>query len=138
MALGSQPLNTISIAPWTGMAATSNVNKIVAVSANQIDTAKAGIALALTSKVPVGILSNNPGVDSAGDPKGGSVVTAGVYDVVSDGSGTTIAVGDPLASNGSGVATKCQTAGWPMIGIALEESQTNGLKIPCAIAPGVF
>lgn len=66
-----------------------------------------------------------------------SVRLLGLTYVVTDGSGTAIAAGDRLKSNGSGKLVKSATNGDLVLAIALDASTANGTEIR-AYLPGVF
>ena len=82
---------------------------------------------------PFGVLQNNP-------KTGGAAVLRilGISKVVSDGSGTAIAYGDPVGIDDSGRAVKIATPDQPMIGVALDASSAAGTIIPVALRPWGF
>lgn len=75
----------------------------------------------------VGILQNKPnqGQEASVALVGGP----GISKVLSDGSGTAIAVNDPLKTNASGIAIKAVTAGDWVIGHATEASSAANIII---------
>jgi len=76
--------------------------------------------------VPIGILQNDPGVNQAATvARGGK----GVSKVVSDGSGTAIAVGDFIGTNASGRGVKKTANNDWIVGRALDASSANGVVI---------
>ncbi len=78
---------------------------------------------------PLGVLQNNP-------PSGGEarVRRRGRSKVVSDGSGTAIAVGDPVRSDTAGKAVKA-TTGQVYAGMSLSASAASGTIIEVDLEP---
>lgn len=92
-----------------------------------------GLPTAATDRC-IGILQNKPNTGEAA-----AVLIMGRSPVVSDGSGTAIAVGDLIGPNASGVMVKKATADFNVLGMAVEASTTNGAVISALIfGPGVF
>lgn len=82
----------------------------------------------------IGVLTNKPNTNEAGQ-----VVIMGRAEVVSDGSGTAIAVGDFIGPNSSGKAVKKETADYRTIGIACQASSADGTVIEALLfGPGAF
>lgn len=80
----------------------------------------------------VGVLQNKPESGEAAQ-----VMQLGVSKVVSDGSGTAIAPGDPLISDASGRAVKSDgTTGHKVIGYATEPSTAAGTIIGIDLTRG--
>lgn len=71
-----------------------------------------------------GVINNAPKANQAA-----SLQVLGIAKVVSDGSGTSIAVGDRLAADTSGRVVKTTTVDRPVIGIALDASTAAGSVI---------
>lgn len=79
-----------------------------------------------------GVLVNAPKSGQAA-----SVQTDGIAKVVSDGSGTAIAAGDPLASDGSGRVVKNATTDRLGVGVAMDASTAAGTVIRVKLAIGI-
>ena len=62
----------------------------------------------------------------------------GIAPVVSDGSGTAIAVGDYVGPSSAGKAIKKATADNSVAGIALDASSADGTVIRVLLLPGAF
>lgn len=73
---------------------------------------------------PLGVLRNKPKAGAGAD-----VRILGISEVVSDGSGTAISVGDDVGTNGSGKAVKKTTNNDLALGIALSASSADGTII---------
>lgn len=74
-------------------------------------------------------------------PKSGEAATVritGIAEVISDGSGTAIAVGDYVGSNSSAKAVKKATADYSVCGQAMDASSTDGAIIRVLLTPGAF
>lgn len=89
------------------------------------------IAAAATD-LSIGVLQDKPKSGEAG-----RVRVLGISKVVSDGSGTAIAVGDRVGPNSSGKAVKKATADYNCIGIALDASTADGTIIRVLLIPGL-
>jgi hypothetical protein len=84
--------------------------------------------------IPWGVLQNKPLSGGAAQ-----VRMLGISMVVSDGSGTAIAVNDWIGPNSSGVAVKKATADYSVCGIAMDASSASGTVIRVRlIGPGFF
>ena len=81
----------------------------------------------------IGVLLNEPESGEACD-----VIGYGAAKVVSDGSGTAIAIGDPLKSDADGKAVKADTDKDHVIGYALKASAADGDIIPIILAPSTL
>ena len=79
-----------------------------------------------------GVLGNAPKANQAAE-----VITDGIAKCVSDGSGTSIAAGDPLAADTSGRVVKNVTADRLGIGVAMDASTAAGTVIRVKLAIGV-
>lgn len=79
-----------------------------------------------------GVLVNAPKSAQAA-----SVQTDGIAKVVSDGSGTAIAAGDPLGADTSGRVVKNVTADRLGIGVAMDASSAAGTVIRVKLAIGI-
>lgn len=80
-------------------------------------------------------------VDGGGPVTGAavSVRILGMAEVVSDGSGTAIAVGDRVGPNTAGKAVKKATADYSVCGVAMTASSADGTIIQVLLTPmGVF
>jgi hypothetical protein len=80
----------------------------------------------------LGVLINAPKSGQAAE-----VQTDGIAKVVSDGSGTAIAAGDPLAADSSGRVVKNATTDRLGIGVALDASTAAGAVIRVKLAIGI-
>ena len=90
----------------------------------KLDAAGAGkVNLCGASDIPVGALQNRP---RAGDAAAVITLSGAVAKVVSDGSGTAVAVGDTIGANAHGKAIKKAASGNWYLGIALEASSQDG------------
>lgn len=87
--------------------------------------------MAANTDLCFGVLVNAPKASQAA-----SVQTDGVAKVVSDGSGTAIAVGDRLASDASGRVVKNTTADRLVIGVAMDASTAAGAVIRVKLTLG--
>lgn len=87
---------------------------------------------AATDRV-TGVLQNKP----AAAGRAAKVRKLGESMVVSDGSGTAIAIGDVIGPNTSGKAVKKATADYNGAGIALDASSTDGAVIRIDLQPGL-
>ncbi len=87
---------------------------------------------AVTDRV-IGVLRSKPKAGEVAD-----VRIHGIAKVVSDGSGTAIAVGDYVGVNAAGKAVKVTTPDRPVFGIALEASSADGTIIAVQLTPGAF
>lgn len=81
----------------------------------------------------IGILQDKP----AAAGRRGKVRILGISQVVSDGSGTAIAIGDRIGPNSSGKAVKKATADYNAAGIAMDASTTDGAVIRILLIPGL-
>lgn len=79
-----------------------------------------------------GVLTNAPKSGQAA-----AVQTDGIAKVVSDGSGTAIAAGDPLAADTSGRVVKNATADRLGVGVAMDASTAAGTVIRVKLAIGI-
>jgi|SaaInl7_100m_RNA_FD_contig_21_2746725_length_1215_multi_10_in_0_out_0_2 hypothetical protein len=115
-------LGVLSFVSSTNLSATTNVGKLVVASATEgmIELANA------TADEPVGVLQNMPPDQTAAQVTG---VSGAIYEVVSDGSGTSIAIGDWLGVDSSARVVKAETDNYIVVGQALQGSQTANLKI---------
>lgn len=95
-------------------------------TANSVDVASAATDLC------IGILQNKP---TSGH--GANVRHLGISKAVSDGSGTSIGIGDRVGPNSSGKIVKKATADYNCIGIALAASTADGTIIPVLMLPGL-
>lgn len=91
---------------------------------DQVDVADAA------ADVVIGVLQNDPKAGEAAQ-----VRVLGISKVVSDGSGTAIAVGDRIGTNASGKAVKKATADFGVSGIALDASSADGTIIRTLLTP---
>ena len=80
----------------------------------------------------IGVLMNKP--NAAG--LAADVRILGIAPVVSDGSGTAIAVGDLVGPSSAGKAVKKATADYSAAGIALDASSADGTVIRVLLIPG--
>jgi len=80
----------------------------------------------------LGVLQNAPKANQAAE-----VATDGVCKAVSDGSGTSIAAGDPLAVDANGRVVKNATADRLGVGVAMDASTAQGTVIRVKLAIGV-
>lgn len=87
--------------------------------------------MAANTDLCFGVLTNAPKANQAA-----SCQTDGVAKVVSDGSGTAIAAGDRLASDGSGRVVKNVTADRLVIGVAMDASTAAGAVIRVKLTLG--
>lgn len=78
----------------------------------------------------IGILINKP---KAGEMA--EVGIMGIFEAVSDGSGTAIAAWDYVGTNASGKLVKKATADYGVLGQALDASSADGTRIRVMIAP---
>ena len=81
-----------------------------------------------------GVLMNKP----AAAGLAADVRVLGIAPVVTDGSGTSIAVGDYVGPNSAGKAVKKATADYSVAGIALDASSADGTVIRVLLLPGAF
>ena len=81
----------------------------------------------------IGVIQNNPVAGGAA-----TVRILGKSQVISDGSGTAIAIGDYVGPNSSGKAVKKATADYSAIGIALQASSADGTIIEVLLMPGLW
>ena len=82
----------------------------------------------------IGVLMNKP----AAAGQAADVRILGIAPVVSDGSGTAIAVGDYVGPSRAGKAVKKATADNNLAGIALDASSADGTVIRVLLTPGAF
>jgi hypothetical protein len=82
----------------------------------------------------IGVLMNKP----AAAGQAADVRILGIAPVVSDGSGTNIAVGDYVGPSSAGKAVKKATADYSVAGIALDASTADGVVIRVLLLPGAF
>lgn len=82
----------------------------------------------------IGVLMNKP----AAAGLAADVRILGIAPVVSDGSGTAIAVGDTVGPNSAGKAVKKATADYNVAGIALDASSADGTVIRVLLIPGAI
>jgi hypothetical protein len=80
----------------------------------------------------IGVLMNKP--NAAG--LAANVRILGIAPVVSDGSGTAIAVGDYVGPSSAGKAVKKATTDYSVAGIALDASSADGTVIRVLLMPG--
>ena len=80
----------------------------------------------------IGVLMNKP----AAAGQAADVRILGIAPVVSDGSGTAIAVGDLVGPSSAGKAVKKATADYSAAGIALDASSADGTVIRVLLIPG--
>jgi hypothetical protein len=80
----------------------------------------------------IGVLMNKP--NAAG--LAANVRILGIAPVVSDGSGTAIAVGDYVGPSSAGKAVKKATPDYSVAGIALDASSADGTVIRVLLMPG--
>ena len=81
----------------------------------------------------LGVLLNKPKLGQAAQ-----VRVLGIAPMVSDGSGTAIAVGDRVGPNSSGKAVKKATADYAVGGIAMDASSADGTVIRVLLTPGAY
>lgn len=81
--------------------------------------------------VAIGVLQNKPNSNQAAN-----IRILGIAEVISDGSGTAIAIGDQVGPNSSGKAVKKATADYSVAGIALDASSADGTIIRVLLLPG--
>lgn len=81
----------------------------------------------------IGVLRNKPKSGEAA-----TVRITGIAEVLSDGSGTAIAVNDYVGPNSSAKAVKKATADYSVLGIALDASSTDGAIIRVLLTPGAW
>lgn len=81
----------------------------------------------------LGILQNEPKANEAAN-----VRVLGISQAITDGSGTPIAVHDPLKTNGSGKLIKAVTNNDKLVGRALGASSADGTIIPVLLTPGAY
>lgn len=82
---------------------------------------------------PLGVLQNKPEASEAA-----LVRLSGITQVVSDGSGTAISVGDYVGTDGNGKAIKKSTDKDKILGIALDASSADGTVIRVLIRFGTL
>lgn len=87
---------------------------------------------AAVTDVPFGVIVDPPKASGGGM----AVQTDGIAKVVSDGSGTSIAAGDQVGTDGSGRAVKCTTNDRPLLGEAMDASTAAGTVIRVKLKPG--
>ncbi len=81
----------------------------------------------------LGVLRNKPKTGEAA-----TIRITGIAEVISDGSGTAIVVGDYVGPNSSAKAVKKATADYSVLGQALDASSTDGAIIRVLLTPGAW
>lgn len=94
--------------------------------------AMTAVLAAAATDLCIGINQDKPNTGQAM-----AVRVLGISMVVSDGSGTNIAIGDRIGPNSSGKAVKKATADYNAAGIALDASTTDGAIIRILLIPGL-